>query len=66
MSTYKEGLCVKSILKVTLPHSFEFIGFWLSGAIGFYIAWNIILFVCFWWHDGGWTTGNYKIKGKSA
>jgi uncharacterized membrane protein SpoIIM required for sporulation len=29
-------------LKVTLPHSFELIGFWLSGTIGFYITWNII------------------------
>ena len=33
------------ILKTTLPHSFELIGFWLSGAIGFYIAWLIICFM---------------------
>jgi uncharacterized membrane protein SpoIIM required for sporulation len=44
-SSYKSGLSIGSILKVTLPHSFELIGFWLSGAIGFYIAWNIIQFM---------------------
>ena len=44
-SSYKAGLSMSAILKVTLPHSFELIGFWLSGAIGFYIAWNIILFM---------------------
>jgi uncharacterized membrane protein SpoIIM required for sporulation len=42
MSSYKAGMNIISILKVTLPHSFELIGFWLSGAIGFYITWNII------------------------
>jgi uncharacterized membrane protein SpoIIM required for sporulation len=44
-SSYKSGLSIEAILKVTLPHSFELIGFWLSGAIGFYIAWNIIQFM---------------------
>lgn len=43
--SYKSGLSIESILKVTLPHSFELIGFWLSGAIGFCIAWNIIQFM---------------------
>ncbi|MDR0604225.1 MAG: stage II sporulation protein M [Bacteroidales bacterium] len=42
--SYKAGMDITSILRVTLPHSFELIGFWLSGAIGFYIAWNIIQF----------------------
>jgi uncharacterized membrane protein SpoIIM required for sporulation len=45
VSSYHSGLNITSILKVTLPHSFELIGFWLSGAIGFYIAWNIIQFM---------------------
>jgi uncharacterized membrane protein SpoIIM required for sporulation len=45
VSSYKAGVSISSILKVTLPHSFELIGFWLSGAIGFYIAWNIIQFM---------------------
>jgi uncharacterized membrane protein SpoIIM required for sporulation len=45
VSSYKAGLSITSILKVTLPHSFELIGFWLSGAIGFYIAWNMIQFM---------------------
>jgi uncharacterized membrane protein SpoIIM required for sporulation len=44
-SSYKAGMSVETILKVTLPHSFELIGFWLSGAIGLYIAWNIIQFM---------------------
>jgi uncharacterized membrane protein SpoIIM required for sporulation len=43
--SYKAGLSIKTIFKITLPHSFELIGFWLSGAIGFYIAWNIIQFM---------------------
>ena len=45
INSYNVGMSIKSILKVTLPHSFELIGFWLSGAIGFYIAWNIIQFM---------------------
>lgn len=44
-NSYKAGLSIESILKVTLPHSFELIGLWLSGAIGFYIAWHIIQFM---------------------
>jgi uncharacterized membrane protein SpoIIM required for sporulation len=59
-SSYKSGLSIESILNATLPHGFELVGFWLSGAIGFYIAWNIILFmkgkesftVCFYKHVG--------------
>ena len=42
---YKSGMPITDILNHTLPHSFEIIGVWLSGAIGFYIAWNIILFI---------------------
>jgi uncharacterized membrane protein SpoIIM required for sporulation len=44
-SSYDAGLSLSKILNVTLPHSFELIGFWLSGAIGLYIAWNVILFI---------------------
>lgn len=44
VTSYHSGLSIRQILNVTLPHSFELIGFWLSGAIGFYIAWNFILF----------------------
>ena len=42
VNTYKSGLDVMTIFKITLPHSFELVGIWLSGAVGFYIAWNII------------------------
>jgi uncharacterized membrane protein SpoIIM required for sporulation len=45
VNSYKAGLGIQSIIKITLPHSFELIGFWLSGAIGFYITWNIIQFM---------------------
>lgn len=45
-SYYCAGLDLDIILKTTLPHSSELIGFWLSGAIGFYIAWHIILTMC--------------------
>jgi len=41
MHSYKMGVSIKSIIKLTLPHSFELIGFWMSGALGFYIAYNI-------------------------
>ena len=36
---------VQNILKTTLPHSPELIGFWLSGAMGFMIAWQLVLFM---------------------
>jgi uncharacterized membrane protein SpoIIM required for sporulation len=58
--SYKSGLSIESILKVTLPHSFELIGFWLSGAIGFYIAWNIIQFMR---GKGTFTSRFYKRTG---
>ncbi|GHT21758.1 hypothetical protein FACS189430_02370 [Bacteroidia bacterium] len=45
MTSYNSGMSIDSILKVTLPHSFELIGFWLSGAIGFFIAWHLIQFM---------------------
>ena len=43
--TYKLGMSITDIFALTLPHSFELIGFWISGGIGLYIAWNIILFM---------------------
>jgi uncharacterized membrane protein SpoIIM required for sporulation len=42
VSSYYNGVSIASILKVTLPHSIELVGFWLSGAIGFYIVWIMI------------------------
>ncbi|MDR1974940.1 MAG: stage II sporulation protein M [Bacteroidales bacterium] len=42
VSSYHSGVSAWTIMKITLPHSIEFIGFWLSGATGFYIAWHII------------------------
>jgi len=44
-NAYKSGLGIEAILKVTLPHSFELIGFWLSGSLGFYVASEIIQFI---------------------
>lgn len=43
--TYKIGMSITNIFALTLPHSFELIGFWISGGIGLYIAWNIISFM---------------------
>jgi len=45
MFHYKSGMSISEILKLTLPHSFELLGFWLCGGIGFYITWQIINFV---------------------
>lgn len=45
VASYRAGNTISSILSVTLPHSFELVGFWLSGAIGLYIAWNFVLFL---------------------
>lgn len=42
---YDSGFSITSILKTTLPHSFEFLGFWLSGMIGFMISWQLIRFM---------------------
>ena len=44
-NVYDSGFGLHNILKTTLPHSFELIGFWLSGAIGLSIAWELILFM---------------------
>jgi stage II sporulation protein M len=44
-NTYVNGIGIVQILKHTLPHSIEFIGIWLSGAIGFFIAKHIIDFM---------------------
>lgn len=35
MNSYENGISVNELLKHTLPHSFEIVGIWLSGAIGF-------------------------------
>ncbi|WP_242386209.1 stage II sporulation protein M [Phocaeicola sartorii] len=43
--SFDNGMTVAQILKVTLPHSFELLGFWLSGAIGLLIAWKLIQFI---------------------
>lgn len=45
VTSYRSGQTIRQILNVTLPHSFELIGFWLSATVGFYIAWNFILFI---------------------
>jgi len=39
------GLPLTDILKCTLPHSFELIGFWLSGAMGLIIAHQLFRFM---------------------
>ena len=36
--TYQQGIPFRRICELTIPHSFELIGFWWSGAIGLYIA----------------------------
>ncbi len=43
--SYESGFPITSILKTTLPHSFELIGFWVSGAMGLMIAYHLILFM---------------------
>jgi uncharacterized membrane protein SpoIIM required for sporulation len=59
-SSYEAGLSISAILKVTLPHSFELIGFWLSGALGLRIAWNVLQSMR---GRGGFTIGFYKQLG---
>lgn len=59
-SFYEAGMTIPLMLKVTLPHSFELIGFWLSGGIGFYIAWLII---CFMRGKESFTSKSYKLIG---
>ncbi len=44
-NSYNSGVSLERILNVTLPHSFELAGFWLSGAMGFSIARIIIRFM---------------------
>lgn len=44
-NAYDSGFPLTSILKTTLPHSFELLGFWLSGMIGFMITWQLIRFM---------------------
>ena len=45
VNVYNSGFSICNIFKTTLPHSFELIGFWLSGAMGFSITWNLIQFM---------------------
>jgi len=42
---YNNGMEVSKILKYTLPHCFELIGVWFSGAIGFSLVKIIIDFI---------------------
>ncbi len=44
-NVYRNGMGINQILKHTLPHSFEIIGIWLSGALGIYIAVSLIDFL---------------------
>ena len=60
VSSYNSGITVPAMLNVTLPHSFELIGVWLSGGIGFYIAWLII---CFMRGKESFTMKNIKMIG---
>lgn len=36
-----QTMSITDMLRTTLPHSFEMFGVWLSGGIGFMIAWQI-------------------------
>jgi uncharacterized membrane protein SpoIIM required for sporulation len=45
VTSCQSGVNLSTILRVTLPHSAELVGFWFSGTIGFSIAHNIILFM---------------------
>ena len=40
-----QTMSVEEMLVTTLPHSFELLGFWLSGGVGFIIAWRFKRFV---------------------
>jgi Integral membrane protein DUF95. len=45
VTSYKNGLSITRIIETTLPHSFELLGFWISGGIGFNITRAIIQFM---------------------
>lgn len=47
VNIHKSGMSVSDILKYTLPHSFEIIGIWLSGSLGFIIAKILLDFIRF-------------------
>lgn len=47
VNIHKSGMSISDILKYTLPHSFEIIGVWLSGLLGFIIAKIILDFIRF-------------------
>lgn len=44
-SVEAKSASVSEILKHTLPHSIEFIGFWISNGVGFAFAYYIFLFI---------------------
>jgi len=44
-TVYRNGMGINQILKHTLPHCFEVIGIWLSGALGIYIAFSLFVFL---------------------
>ncbi len=43
--SHNSGMSWNMILKLNLPHCFELIGFWISGGMGLYYAWQIICFI---------------------
>ena len=45
INSFQSGFSFGNIIKTTLPHSFELLGFWISGAIGFAISWKLIQFM---------------------
>jgi stage II sporulation protein M len=47
LNLYENGMSISDILKYTLPHSFEMVGVWLSGMVGFLLADRIIVFMRF-------------------
>ncbi|MBI9069243.1 MAG: stage II sporulation protein M [Salinivirgaceae bacterium] len=62
-SIHKNGMSWLKILEYTAPHSFEMIGIWLSGGLGFYIAKLVIGIMV---KNKYPTTLNYKIITISA
>ncbi|MBO5641840.1 MAG: stage II sporulation protein M [Prevotella sp.] len=42
VKSYYAGFKLENIIKTTLPHSFELVGFWISGAIGFMMTMKIL------------------------
>ena len=42
VNNYYAGFKLENIIKTTLPHSFELVGFWISGAIGLMMTMKIL------------------------